>query len=147
MANLAGKIMVDSSLLLAFVDRADSNHPQATRIMELLSKRGFHLYTSVQNVHETYSTLSREVGVSVALEFLDSVLHSSLEILFPQKTDLLSAYRILRSGRERQLSLREALSVVLMEKRGISQIITFTYWHNLLGTRVSPLATSSLPTF
>lgn len=135
------KIFIDSSVFISFIDRAEANHTKAIKSMETLAQSGFHLYTSSLVISEVYATLSREVGVSVALDFLQAGLQSDIEIIFPQKADLITANRMLRSNRERQLTLREVLNATLMQRRGITQILTFHYWHNLFGTYLSTLAT------
>ncbi|OGE33286.1 hypothetical protein A3C59_03900 [Candidatus Daviesbacteria bacterium RIFCSPHIGHO2_02_FULL_36_13] len=142
MALQSRKIFIDSSVLMGFIDRADSNHPKAVKAMENLARLGYHLYTSSININEVYAALARETGVSVALDFLQAMLQSDIEILFPQKADYITANRMLRSNRERQLTLREVLNATLMQRRGIVQILTFTYWHNLFGSYVSNLSGS-----
>lgn len=136
MALQSRKIFIDSSVLIGFIDRADPNHAKATKAMENLARLGYHLYTSSQNVTEVYAALARETGISVALDFLQASLQSDIEILFPQKIDLITAHRMLRSNRDRQMTLREVLNATLMQKRAIVQALTFTYWHNLFGTYV-----------
>lgn len=140
MAIQSRKIFVDSSVLISFIDRADLNHPKAAKTMENLARLGYRLYTSSQNINEVYAALARETGVSVALDFLQASLQSDIEIIFPQKADFITAHRMIRSNRERQLTLREVLNATLMQRRGINQILTFTYWHNLFGTYVSNLS-------
>lgn len=139
MAIQSRKIFVDSSILVPFVDRGDINHQKAVKSMENLARLHYQLYTSQQNIAETYAALSRETGISVALDFLQAALQSDMEIIFPQKADLITTHRMLRSNRDRQITLREALNATLMQRRGITQILTFTYWHNLFGTYVSNL--------
>lgn len=140
MAIQTRKIFIDTSILVAFVDRADQNHGKSSKTFEDLARLGYTLYTSTQNIQDAYAILAREVGTSVALEFLQLTLQSDMEILFPQKADLITAHRMLRANRDRQITLRETLNATLMQKRGIGQILTFTYWHNLFGTYVSNLA-------
>lgn len=142
MALQSRKIFIDSSVLLGFIDRADPNHPKAVKAMENLARLGYHLYTSSINVSEVYAALSRETGLSVALDFLQAILQSNIELLFPQKADLITAHRMLRSNRERQLTLREVLNATLMQRRGVVQILTFNYWHNLFGSYTSNLTSS-----
>ena len=137
MAPLSRKVFIDSSVLISFIDRSDSNHPKAIKTFENLAKLKYQLYTSSLNVSEVYAALSRETGISVALDFLQASLQSNIETLFPQKADLITAHRMLRSNRERQVTLKEVLNATLMQRRGISQILTFTYWHSLFGTYVS----------
>lgn len=136
MALISRKIFIDSSVLISFIDRADVNHPKAVKALENLARLGYHLYTSSTNIGEVYAAVSREISTSVALDFLQASLQSGMEILFPQKADLITVHRMLRSNRERQLNFRETLNATLMQKRGIVQILTFTYWHNLFGTVV-----------
>ncbi len=131
------KIFIDSSVFIGFIDRADENHPKAVKTMENLARVGYQLFTSSININEVYAVLVRETSSSVALEFLQAILQSDIEILFPQKADFITANRMLRSNREKQLTLKEALNATLMQKRGIAKIITFAYWHNLLGTMAS----------
>lgn len=133
------KIFIDSSVLIAFVDRTNINHSKAVKTIENLARLGYQVYTSSQNVNEIYATLARETGISVALEFLQAILQSDIEILFPQKADYITVNRMLRSNRERQLTLKEVLNATLMQRKGISHILTFTYWHNLFGSSVSNL--------
>lgn len=140
MATTSKKVFIESSVLWAFVDRADAHHAQAVGVMETLAKLKFALFTSSQNVTETYTALNMEVGLVVALEFLQAMLGSSIEILFPQKADLITGLKVLKGNRDRQVSLREVMNATLMQKRGISQVATFTYWHNLFGTYVSNIA-------
>lgn len=131
------KIFIDSSVFIGFVDRADPNHSKAVKTMESLAQQGYQLYTSSVVITEVYAAISREIGISVALDFLQASLQSNIEILFPQKADLITANRMLRSNRERQLTLREVLNATMMQRRGIVQIMTFNYWHNLFGSHIS----------
>ena len=140
MQNLSKTIFIDSSILIAFIDRADSNHPKAVKAMETFAQNRYHLYASSQVIQDVYSVISREIGVSVALDFLQATLQSQIEIIFPQKGDFITANRMIRSNRERQLTLKETLNATLMQRRGIVQIVTLTYWHNLFGTYLSNLS-------
>jgi len=139
LASTSRRIFVDSSILISFIDRADPNHPKAVKAIENLARLKYQLYTSSLNISDVYAALARETGISVALDFLQATLQSDMEILFPQKADLITAHRMLRGNRERQITLREVLNATLMQRRGIAQILTFTYWHNLFGTYVSNL--------
>jgi predicted nucleic acid-binding protein len=135
MANLSHKIFIDATVLFAFIDRTHPNHQKAIKAFESFARSGFQLYTSSLAMIDTYSVVSREVGYAVALEFLETMLQSEIEILFPQKGDFTSAWRILKSNRGLQINLKEALNATLMQKRDIPQILIFTYWHNLFGTK------------
>lgn len=133
------KIFIDSSVLISFIDRANTNHAKGVKAMETLAQLGYQLYTSSIVVSEVYTVISREISFSIALDFLRASLQSDIEILFPQKADLITANRMLRSNLERQLTLREVLNAALMQRKNITQILTFSYWHNLFGSYTSNL--------
>jgi len=128
------KIFIESSVLYAFVDRASSDHTQSVRLLDQLSLQGTHLYTSIQSVMDTNNAINNQLGATLSLDFLQSMTESTIEILYPQKADFIAAFKLLRLNRYKQISLKEALISVLMQKKGISQILTFAYWHNLLGS-------------
>lgn len=140
MATISRKIFIDYSIFIAFIDRGSPKHLKAAKAIEDLASIGYRLYTSSQAVTDSYNLLSLEVGNAIALEFLQTMLQSGIEILFPQKADLITAHRILRVNRDRQIPISEAVNATLMQKRGVVQILTFTHWNNLFGTFVSNLA-------
>lgn len=139
MTSQSRKIFIDSSILIAFIDRGDPNHLKASKAIQDMASLGCRLYTSSQVVTDSYTILSRDVGTTIALEFLQTMLQSGIEILFPQKADLITAHRILKVNRDRQIFLKEALTATMMQKKGILQILTFGYWNQLFGTSVSNL--------
>ena len=133
------KIFIDSSVLVAFIDRGDKRHLIATKAVEDLAGLNYNLYTSSQVLTDSHDLLLGSVGKTVALEFLQTLLQSGIEILFSQKADLITAHRILKVNNNRDISLNEALNATLMQKRGISQILTFNPWNKLFGTTISNL--------
>lgn len=139
MAIKVRKIFIDSSIFIAFVDRGSPNHLRASKAIEDLASIGYRLYTSPQVVTDSYNRLLVGVGATVALEFLQTMLQTGIEILFPQKADYITANRILRVNRDKEIPLSEALDAALMQKKGIIQVLTFTHWHNLFGTSTSNL--------
>lgn len=139
MATTSKKIFIDSSILLAFIDRGNPNHQKASKAIEDLASIGYRLYTSSQVVTDLYARISRDLGTTVALEFLQTMLQTGIETLFPQKADLITVSRILRVNRDKQIPLSEALNSTLMQKKGIVQVLTFSSWNKLFGTSVSNL--------
>lgn len=133
------KIFIHSSVLAAFVDRGSNDHLKASKAIDDAAGIGCRLYTSSQVISEAYDLLTPEVGITVSLEFLQTVLQSGIEILFPQKADLITAHRILKTNRNEKLSFNEALNATLMQKKGIDQVFTFKSWNKLFGTSKSNL--------
>ena len=139
MPTTSRKIFIDSSILVAFIDRGSRNHLLATKAIEDLASLNYSLYTSSQVITDSYDLLLNEVGKTVALEFLQTMLQSGIELLFPQKADIITAHRILKVNNNREIALSEALNATLMQKRGIIQVLTFNNWSKLFGTTISNL--------
>ena len=139
MATSIRKIFIDASVLTAFVDRGNQRHLRAAKAFEVTASIGYRLYTTPPIIVQAYEELKQQVGTTVALEFLQTMLQSGIEIIFKQKTDLNAAFRIIKINRNEQISLDEAINAALMQRKSITQILTFKTWHNLFGTSVSTL--------
>jgi predicted nucleic acid-binding protein len=142
MATTNLKIFIDSSVLTAFIDRGNPRHLLAAKSIEIMASFGYRIYTSPPTIAESYSELMKQVGTTIALEFLQTILQSGIEIVFTQKTDLNSAYRILKVNRTERISLSEAITAALMQRKGITQVLTFRTWNNLFGTSPKALTTA-----
>ena len=131
------KIFLDISFFIAFIDRADLNHIKCVSIFEFLASHEFRVFTSYLVILQTFNRAEKELGSTVAKEFLQAILESNIQILYPGKQELISAFRIIRANPTHQNSLTELLNAILMEKNGITAILTYDFWHNLLGTNKS----------
>lgn len=131
------KLFIDASMFLAFLDRANPNHIRAVTILENIALNHNHqLYTSLSNITETASIATYDMGLVIAQDFLESMLMSDIETIFPIRSDLVTAHKIIKSNRDRQIVLKEALNATLMQRKDISYTLTFGQWNNLFGTRI-----------
>lgn len=137
------KIFLDSSIFLSFVDRTHLNHQKAVAILEHLADQNYQLFTSDLVVFQSFNLIERDLGFAVAQGFLKAVLDSSIKILYVTEQELLFAFRFLKTA-ARRASLVEVVTARLMEKHGISSILTFDFWHNISGIAVSNLISSPL---
>src|SRR5437868_5471893 len=128
------KVFLDSSALYAFIDRADPNHLYSSKLFEHFSLQRVSIYTSIQVVQDVFTAINNQLGNTISFEFLQAMSESDIEILYLQKADFLAAFRLIKLNRNKQISLKEALTATIMQKKGITQILTFTYWPNLLGS-------------
>lgn len=139
MSKAIKKVFIHSSVFIAFVDRGSAEHVRAAKAIDDMASIGCRLYTSSSDIAQVYDVLVPKVGITVSLEFLQTILQSGIEILFPQKGDVATAYRILKVNRNEKLSFDEALNATLMQKKGIDQVLTFGTWNKLFGTSKSNL--------
>ena len=142
MRQISQQIFIDASALTAFIDRADPNHIRCARVFEFLAQHQFKLYTSNLVIIQTFGRLEKDLGFAISREFLSVCLESNIQILSPTEADLESAARFLKLNPERQVSLMEIVNAHLMDKNHIPAILTFDYWHNLMGTTITRLLNS-----
>ncbi len=133
------KIFMESSIFLAYVDRANLNHSKAGEIMEYLARQKFHVFTSSIVVLQTFNAIERDLGGTLAKDFLQAMIESNIQILHSVETDLQSAFRYLKANPGRQISLSSIINANLMQKHGVNSILTFDFWPNVMGTVASNL--------
>ena len=142
MATGAKKIFIESSLILAFIDRANLNHAKAVEIFEFLARQKYQVYTSGIVVLQTFNVIERDLGSTIGNDFLQVMVETDIQTLYSSESDLLAAFRYLKTNPGHRSSLSSLINANLMQKHGINSILTFDYWPNVMGTLVSNLITA-----
>ena len=111
-------IFVDSSALIALVDRDDSTHSAAVAAYGNLLAEGYKLFTTNYVMAETFDLLSTGAGPDVARRFLRDC---KIAIYHADEQDERRAKRVvLRQTGPNGLSLTDAISFVVMERLNVS---------------------------
>jgi predicted nucleic acid-binding protein len=111
-------IFVDSSALIALVDRDDSTHTAAVAAYGNLLAEGYKLFTTNYVIAETFDLLSTGVGPDVARRFLRDC---KIAIYHADEQDERRAKRVvLRQTGPNGLSLTDAISFVVMERLNVA---------------------------
>lgn len=138
MAQQSTKVFLDTSFFVSFIDRVDLNHNRTVATFNNLGSGNFRLYTSSVTVLNVFNRLEKELGSVIAHDFLQAILESDIQIIYPEQTDIIASFRFIKSSTQRKASLSEILNIHLMERNGIAQVLTYDLWHNLKNTSVSP---------
>ena len=133
MAIVSRKVYIAPSAFIAFVDRANPKHPQAAAFFRYFAQEKYQLFTSYLSVEEAYKTIYEKISPTLARDFLRALSLSSINILYPNESDMRAALKTLINFRNPELSLHDAQTAVLSERNGIPQICTFDYLHQLFG--------------
>lgn len=113
----APAIFVDSSAIIALVDRDDASHQAAVDAYRNLLSDGYKLFTTNHVIVETFDLLSTGVGPEIARRFLRDC---KLSIYHADEQDERRARRlVLRQSGSRGLSLTDAVSLVVMERLNV----------------------------
>lgn len=111
-------IFVDSSAIVALVDRDDSAHGAAVAAYGDLLAQGYKLFTTNYVITETFDLLSTGVGPDVARRFLRDC---KLAIYHADEQDERRAKRVvLRQTGPNGLTLTDAVSFVVMERLNVA---------------------------
>lgn len=117
-------IFVDTSFWVAFRNRRDAHHEQATELLQRYSDSP--LITSNHVRGETWTHLRRRVGHRAAVAFLDSLRESSRIRVVPVDHSLeKQALRWLRRHDEREYSFVDATSFALMHSMKLHEAFAF----------------------
>ena len=109
---------VDSSAIVALVDRNDATHEAAVAAYHDLLKQGYKLFTTNFVVAETLSLLTDGVGADIARQWLRD---HRLTVYHADESDERRARAlVIGSHSERGLSYVDAISLVVMERLGIA---------------------------
>jgi predicted nucleic acid-binding protein len=109
---------VDSSAILAMVNRGDPTHEQAVAAYHELVDQGYRLFTTDHVVNETVQMLELSFGPEVARQWLRD---QRLPIYHTDEQDVRRAIAHITSARPgTRVSLTDALSTVVMQRLGVS---------------------------
>ena len=114
----ATAIFIDSSAIVALVDRDDASHGAAVGAYRDLVRSGYKLFTTNYVVAETFDLLRTGVGPLVARQFLRE---SKLAVYHADEGDERRARRLVLDARGGgNLTLVDAISLVVMERLGVA---------------------------
>ncbi len=109
---------VDSSAILAIVNRADPTHEQAVAAYHELLDAGYHLFTTDYVLTETSQLLDLAFGPDVARQWLRS---HHLPVYHADEQDVKRAIaQVTSASPGSRLSMIDAISSVVMERLGVS---------------------------
>src|SRR6476646_1325919 len=112
MAQESHKIFIDTSFFVAFIDRGDLNHTKCVPIFEFLGRHGYQVYTSNLVLIQVFNRIDKDLGTTISLEFLQSIMESNIDVMIPSKSEFVSAYRVLKNNPNTQISMAELLNTI-----------------------------------
>ncbi len=109
---------VDSSAIIAMVNRGDPTHEQAVAAYHELVDSGYHLFTTDYVIAETLQLLELAFGADLARQWLRG---QRLPIYHADEQDVRRAIAMISSARAgTRLSMTDAVTSVVMERLGVS---------------------------
>ena len=115
-------VLWDSGAVLALLDASDANHALACAIATGLSEGGYRAVMTNYVEAETHALLLRRLGRGVALSWL---LTTTIPVSRALLADEQSAKEILARYDDKDFSLCDAISFVVMRRLGIRTAFSF----------------------
>lgn len=110
---------VDSSAIVALVDRDDATHQAAVDAYHSLIGEGYRLFTTNHVVNETFDLLDSALGNNVAQEWLTG---SDLTVYITDSEDEENARkRVLAPKPGTTVKYSDAVSLAVMERLGVAE--------------------------
>jgi len=127
------KVFLAPDIFVAFVDRADPKHLHASAFFRYFSQEQHFLYTTIVVISDVYKEISTRISPILAKEFIKALSLSSINMLYPEESDIKLTYKTLIGTSSSDLSFQEALIASMASRREIPYICTVNYLHPLFG--------------
>lgn len=136
------RVFVDSSAYLALLDRKDEHHSQAVDIVTKLADYHYRQFTTNVLLVEAHALILSTLGRAQASQFLRDMDDSKTVVLRVRASDEVTAKLILFRYTDKDFSLADAISFVVMERMNIGHAFTFDRHFAQYGFR--PITTGQL---
>lgn len=133
MATQSKKVLLNASVLFAFLDRAHPKHEEAAAYIRFFAQEEYQVYIDIISLNEAYKKIYSDISPSLAKDFLRISFLSNINFVYPEEADTRAAQKVLASTQTTDMTLEQALILVIANRRNISQICTFEYLHQLFG--------------
>jgi predicted nucleic acid-binding protein len=130
------KVYIAPDGFIAFIDRVNKKHVQASAFFRYFAQEQYQLYTSPVSIQETYMTIYNTISPSLARDFLRALDLSNINLVFPENADIKAAIKIIETSSSVDLTFSKALMAVMCNKKSIPQIMTYEFLHALYGLQL-----------
>lgn len=127
------KVYMAPDSFVALIDRGHPKHVQASAFLRYFAQENFQLYTTFLSMHESYNDLHVNISSGLSKDFLRAMYLSSVNLIYPEPSDVKSAIKIVAQSSLVELTFSKALTSVICNKRSIPQVCTFEYLPSLFG--------------
>lgn len=133
---LSKKVFIATDGFVAFIDRAHPKHIHAAAQFRYFAQNSYQVYTTILALNDAYQTFYNTISPSVARDFLRAVELSSLNLLYPEESDIKRSLRAIATTQSADITFSTVLAATICNKKSIPQVCTFSYFPSLFGLQV-----------
>lgn len=130
---LSKKVYIAPDAFTAFIDRGHAKHVTAGAFFRYFAMESYQIYTNPLTINESYDILYTTISPALAKDFLRAMYMSSVNIIYPEASDIKSAIKTVATSSAIELTFSKALMSTICNKQSIPQICTFEYLQTLFG--------------
>lgn len=130
---LSKKVYLDSSVFVAFIDRAHIKYDQSTAYFRYFALEEYQLFSDPFTLIDAYNRLYNDISPSLAKDFMRVMALSNITMVYPEESDIKNALKAIVNFKTTDLTYPKALLSVLANRRGVPQICSFDYMPALFG--------------
>src|SRR5665213_1620842 len=131
MATQSKKILLTPDALLAFIDRAQEKHDQASAFFRFFAQGQYQLFTDILTLQIVYDHLYKNISPSLAKDFMRTIALSDLNIVYPDENDFRATTKTFLMYQANDMTFHLSMLATLANRRNISLVCTFSYFPNL----------------
>lgn len=131
------KVFVDANFFISLLKEDDINHQKAKTILKDYEKKSIIFHTSFYIIDETATILSMRLSKAAAVGFLHEIESSDFLVTLPV-TEFLreKTYQFFQGVKDKDISMIDCYSAVLMKEHGISTCLTFDKQFKKMGFQI-----------
>lgn len=131
-------IMLDSGPLISLYDPNDTRGDQVAGVLEYIRSLKYPVFTTILTIAEVHRLILYNVGYKRALEFLRAIYDGTVRILEIESQDASEAIEIVEKYSTCSISFADAVSMALMKRLGILQIMSYDHHFWTLNFYIPP---------
>lgn len=125
-------ILIDASVLIAYLHKEDIHHAQAKIVFEDIARKGHYVIEHVFD--EVLGVIHRKYGKEKAKRAGEMILGSRIQIIFTGMEEFIGAWEIFKE--HDALSYTDAVLCAVMENSDFASLATFDKQFEKLGVNV-----------
>jgi predicted nucleic acid-binding protein len=130
------EIFLDTSFAIALSAITDQNHARAIELAEQIEAQNSYLVTTQAILLEIGNALSKQRYRTAAIQLLESLESDPNVEIVPLTNELYNAaFQLFRSRQDKEWGLVDCISCIVIQNRGITDVLTADEHFNQMGFR------------
>jgi predicted nucleic acid-binding protein len=130
------EVFLDTSFAIALSATTDQNHAKAVNLAEQIELQNLYLVTTQAILLEIGNALSKQRYRTAAIQLLESLESDpNVEIVSLTNELYCAAFELFRNRQDKEWGLVDCISFVVMQNRGITEVLTADEHFNQAGFR------------